>query len=71
MTITITEPAGSGRVISAQMVAANRQRNPQLRGAKPACGRSQTTPAARRGAAQRHRAECDSDTPLYMRNPAT
>ena len=41
MTMTITEPAGSGRVISEQMVAPNRQRNPQLRGANPACGRSQ------------------------------
>ena len=53
MTITIIEPAGSGRVISEKMVAANRQRNPQLRGANPACGRSQTAAPATRGAVQR------------------
>ena len=66
MTITITEPAGSGRVINEQMVAAKRQRNPQLRGANPPCGNSQTTAATRRGAAQRHRSD-DSGTLLYMR----
>src|SRR4051794_28032351 len=74
ITITITEPAGSGRVISEQMVAANRQRNPQLRGGNPACGSSQTTAASSSGAAQRQRSD-DSCTHLYMRkrrplNPA-
>ena len=68
MTITIIEPAGSGRVIREQMVAANRQRKPQLRGANPPCGMSQTTAATTRGAAQRHRSTCESGTPLYMRN---
>src|SRR5688572_498079 len=68
MTITIIEPAGSGRVISEQMVAANRQRNPQLRGANPPCGSNQTTAATASGAAQRHRLDSASGTHLYMRN---
>src|SRR5207249_3506732 len=53
MAITMTDPAGSGRVISEQIVAPNRQRNPQLRGANPACGDSQIAAATRSGAAQR------------------
>ena len=68
MVITITDPAGSGRVMSEQMVAANRQRNPQLCGANPACGNVQTTAATSSGAAQRHRSD-DSATLLYMRKP--
>ena len=51
-----TAPDGSGRVISAQTVAANRHSSPQLRGLKRACGSSQTAPATARGTNHRHRA---------------
>ncbi len=55
MTMIIIDPAGIGRVMSEQIVAAKRQRRPQLRGGKPACGIAQFSAATRKGAAQRHR----------------
>ena len=55
ITTIITEPAGSGRVISAHTVAANRQRRPQLRASNPACGRIQIVPARTSGRIHRHR----------------
>ena len=50
-----TAPAGKGRVISAQTVLANTASRPQLRAGKPACGTSQTAPAAASGISHRQR----------------
>ena len=44
-----TAPAASGRVISAQTVAANSVSRPQLRAGKPACGISHTAAPAASG----------------------
>src|SRR5437899_7811163 len=49
----INAPAAIGRVISAQTVAAKRQRRPQLRASKPPCGSSQTAAATASGTIQR------------------
>jgi hypothetical protein len=55
MTTIIRGPAGSGRAIRADTVAAKRHRSPQLRGSKPACGRTQTAAAVTSGTARRQR----------------
>ena len=68
MTITIIEPAGSGRVISEQMVAANRQRNPQLRGANPRVRHEPDHRGDYEGRRPAPSIACESGTPLYMRN---
>src|SRR5262245_17480314 len=65
-----TAPAASGRVINATTVAANSASNPQLRGATPACGTSQTSPPHSSGTSHRQNSDdriapaCAADTAL-------
>src|SRR4051812_11628635 len=56
MVAIINAPAATGRVMSAQTVAANRHSTPHARASKPACGASQIAAARTSGTSQRQAA---------------